>query len=137
MAGIVAPAAIVTLGVTVTDGELLESDTVTPPAGAGAGNVTGKGAACPGPIVTLAGRPMDPIDPPLVTATAAVAFVIFAALAVIVVEPGATPVTGTLTLATPAEKVAVPGTVATPGLLEARVTVSAAGNGADKLNVRF
>lgn len=135
--GVIAPPAIVTLGVTVTADEPLVSETVKPPAGAGIESVTGNGAGWPGPIVTLAGRPIAPMGAPPLTVTVAAALVIFAALAVIVVAPGAIPVTGTLTLVAPAAKAALAGTVATPGLLETSVTVSPAANGADKLNVRF
>ena len=55
------------------------------------------------------------------------------ALAWIVVEPVATPVTGTITLVRYAGTIAVAGTVATAGFPEIRVTVKPpAGAGADK-----
>ena len=38
----------------------LESETVTPPAGAGVGRVTAKGADWPGARITFEGRPMMP-----------------------------------------------------------------------------
>ena len=54
------------------------------------------------------------------------------------VVPGATPVTGTLTLVAPAEKVTVEGTMATAVLAELRLTVKPlAGAGPDRLSVTF
>lgn len=58
-------------------------------------------------------------------------------LPVIVVEPGAIPVTGTLTAPEPAVKVTLEGTVATLGLLEVRLAVSPLAGGADRLRLRF
>jgi len=62
VAGVVAPAAIVTVaGETVSfDVSLLASVTVTPPAGAGPGRVTGKGFDWPGDTVALDNSPIAP-----------------------------------------------------------------------------
>ena len=55
-----------------------------------------------------------------------------------VAEPGATPVTGTVTLVVPARKVTDAGTVATPVLSEIKLMVCPpAGAGADRFSVRF
>jgi hypothetical protein len=60
------------------------------------------------------------------------------ALAVIVAEPSATPVTGTGTLVAPATKFTLAGTVAAAVLLELRLTVKPpAGAGVVRFNVRF
>jgi hypothetical protein len=69
--GVLAPAAIKTLvGDIVTfDGSLLPKLTVTPPAAAGVGRLTGKESVCPGDTLTPAGRI---IDPALTTTTFAV-----------------------------------------------------------------
>ena len=69
--------------------------------------------------------------------TLAVALAMFGALAVMVTDPAATPVTGTATLVIPVPKLTVAGTEATVALLELRLTTSAAGAGADRFNVRF
>ena len=60
--GVVCPSVKKSVGdMTVTlDVSLLESDTMTPPLGAGVPKVTGKGVCCPGGTVTLAGRPIPP-----------------------------------------------------------------------------
>lgn len=58
-------------------------------------------------------------------------------LAVIATEPGATPVTGTLTAAEPAAKVTVAGTVAILGLLELRLDVTPPPGADERLSVRF
>src|SRR5450631_2725941 len=92
-AGVTAPAAMKTVGVIVTAGSPLASETVTPPAGAGTDNVTGKGAGWFGPIITFAGRLILPLGTPKVTVTLAPAFVKFGALALIDVVPVATGVT--------------------------------------------
>jgi hypothetical protein len=68
----------------------------------------------------------------------AVALGIPGALAMMTAEPAATPVTGTGTLVAPATKFTLPGTVATPVLLEFRLTAKPpAGAGVDRLSVRF
>src|SRR4029078_8786518 len=58
------------------------------------------------------------------TFTVAVAGAIFGALAVIMLEPVAKPVTGTFTLLDPDGNVTVAGTVAAAGLLDARLIVN-------------
>jgi hypothetical protein len=72
-----------------------------------------------------------------VTVTLAVVLGMLPALAVIVADPAATPVTGTETVVAPVPKVTVAGTVATLVLLELRLTASPAAAGADKVRVRF
>jgi hypothetical protein len=115
---LVAPAAIVTLAGAVTFVvSLLASVIVTPPAGAGADRVTVKFFDRPKPTDT--GVTVIPIG----TFTVAVADVMPVALAVIVAEPLATPVTVTVALVAPAAKFTVAGTVATPVALEFRFTV--------------
>ena len=110
--------------------------TVTPPAGAGVPNVTAKVAACVGPTVTFAGRPMEP---GATTVTLAVVSAMFGVeLAWIVVVPGATPVTATVAVLVLAAMVTVAGTVAAAVLLELKLIVTPpAGAGADNVNVRF
>ena len=72
------------------------------------------------------------------TVTLAEAFPKDGALAVMVAEPSATPVTGTFMLVAPAANVTDAGTVETPGLLEFRLAVTPPGGaGADKFNARF
>jgi len=134
--GVVAPAATSTVDVTVTlDGSLLVKVTVTPPAGAGVVRVTASGPDCPTPTVTPAANVMEP---GLATVTFAVVSAMPGALARITVEPGATPVTGTVAVVAPAAKVAVGGTVATTVLSEIRLTVRPPdGAGADRVRVRF
>lgn len=61
----------------------------------------------------------------------------FAALPVIVTDPAAIPMTGTGTLVPPGGKTTVVGTVATAGLLELRLTVSAVTAGSERFSVRF
>jgi hypothetical protein len=136
VAGVVAPGAMETLGVTVTlERSLLSRVTITPPAGAACDRVTANVADCPSPTVVVAGTLTDSTA---CTVTLAVALGIPGALAVIVAEPAATPVTGTGTLVAPATKFTLPGTVALLGLLELRVTVNPpAGAGADRFSVRF
>ena len=135
-AGVVAPAAMATLAVTVTlDGSELVSAMVTPPAGAGVAKLTGNAADWPNPNATgLAGSVIEPG----VTVTLAVASAIFGgALAWITADPPPTPVTGTIALVEFAAKVTDGGTVATPVLLELRLTFRAVGAGAARFSVRF
>src|ERR1017187_377825 len=118
VAGLVAPAAIVTVAGTVTFVvSLLDRLTVTPPAGAAADRVTVKFVDRPKPTDT--GVTVILIG----TFTVAVADVMPVALAVIVAEPLATPVTVTVALVAPAAKFTVAGTVATPVALEFKLTV--------------
>src|SRR6476469_2782880 len=81
--------------------------TVTPPAGAGVVRVTAMGTDWPTPTVT---PPASVMEPGLATVTLAVVSVIPGALARMTVEPGATPVTGTVAVVAPAANVAVAGT---------------------------
>jgi hypothetical protein len=121
VAGVVAPAAMKTLaGDTVTLVlSLLARLTVTPPAGAFWDRVTVNGFDWPKFTEVVAGTPIDI----WVTFTVAVADVMPVALAVMVAEPTATPVTVTVALVAPAAKVTVAGTVATLVALEFRLTV--------------
>ena len=82
---------------------------------------------------------IDPESKLLVITTAAVAFETFAMLVLVVTDvvPGATLVTATFTVDAPAAKVTLEGTVATAGLLEARLTVSADGAGPERFNAKF
>ena len=61
----------------------------------------------------------------------------FSALAMIVTDPADTPVTGTDTLVATVGTLTAAGTVATAGLVELRLTVSAAVAGTDRFSVRF
>lgn len=75
---------------------------------------------------------------PAATVTLAVASVIPGKLARTTLDPVATPVTGTLTLTSPAPIVTEAGTVAAAVLDELNVNVKpAAGAGADNVKVRF
>ena len=117
--GVNCPAAIVTFaGDTVTFEEsLLANETVTPFEAAGEGSVTGNGTERPRPIVTLDGRM---IGAELTTDTFAILSGAPAALAWTVANPGATPVTGTITLVVNAAKLTLAGTVAIVVSLELR-----------------
>jgi hypothetical protein len=106
------------------DASELESVTRRLPAGAGVDRVTGNALVCPTERIVPEGNPMDPPPPTPVTVTLSVTGGTFAtpAVAVIVVVPGARP---EIRNCTPPEFwiiVAVGGTVATPGLLEVRVS---------------
>ena len=100
--GCVAPAAIVTVEgeIETIAGLLLESATVTPLAGAGAGKVIWNGADLPRPTDTFEG---NPIVPALLTVMLVVALDTFGVvvLAVMVVVPTLTPVTATVTEVAP------------------------------------
>ena len=123
-------------GATVTvEGSLLTSEINTPPAGAAVDNVTGNDADWPGATVVTAGR-MIP-DDEAETVALPFAFPKFGVLAVMVADPGVTPVTGTVTLVAPAPNVTIAGTVATPVLLELRLAVSPAVAAADRFKVKF
>ena len=121
-AGVVSPDAINTVAGDIVSVEVssLDNDTVTPPAGAGDPNVTGKSTEALRPTLRFAGSVMIP---GAVTVTLAVAFARFGVtvLAVIVVEPGPTAVTGTSTLFWFAVMVTVDGTVAALVLEEVSV----------------
>ena len=132
------PAAMKTLGTEIVTLEvsLLLSATVTPPVGAAVPKVMGNGVGWFGASVREAG---SPIVPGAVTATLAVVFAIFgvAVLAVIVVEPSPTGVTGTFTLFWFAGIVTETGAVATPVLEEVSVNVTAEGASAERTSERF
>lgn len=133
----VCPAGIKTVAgeMLTLEGSLLDKVTVTPPAGAGADNVTTKGADCPEVNVTFEGKL---IPPAACTLMLAVASARFGPLARITVEPGATPVTGTLTLVLFCAIVTFAGTVAAPGLSELRLTVTPpAGASPESVRVKF
>lgn len=127
-----------TEGVTVAEGSLEDSETVTPPAGAGIDSVIGNAADWFVPTVTLAGSTIVPCETDA-TVMFAVALAIFAepAFAVIVAEPAPTPVSVTLALVAPAPNVTLAGTVAALALLELKVTVKGVGTDADRLSVMF
>src|ERR1039458_10127301 len=128
--GAVCPAGIVMLAADMVSLEVsvLARDTVTPPAGAGVGNVTGKNTCAPNPTVTLDGKP---IAPTVTTFTSA------AALAWITDVPMAMPVTGTVTLVLVAAKVTVVGTVTAAGLLELILTTRQIGRaGPERFSVK-
>jgi hypothetical protein len=136
--GVVCPARMVTVpGETVTlEVSLLVSVIVTFEA-ACEGKVTARAADPPNPSVVLDG---SVIAPALCTVTLAVAFGTFGTLvlAVMVVEPGATPVTATVVVFVFAAKVTEDGTVANAGLPEARLTIRPpAGAGAERFSARF
>lgn len=118
------------------DGLLLLSVTVTPPAGAGVPKVTGKSTVALKPTFRFDGIVMLP---GAVTVTVSVALGIFgvAVLAVMVVEPGATGVTITVTLLWFAGIVTDGGTVAAPGLDEFRLKVTLEGAGTESVSERL
>src|ERR1035437_8158381 len=118
------------------EGSLLASVMNTPPAGAAVPKVIGKLTVSPGAKVTFPGRRIPPAAG-CVTVTLAVALAMFGALAVIVTDPAAIPVTGTAALVIPVAKLTVAGAEATAALLELRLTTSAARAGADRFSVRF
>ena len=136
VAGVVAPAAMVTVGDEIVriDVFVLLSETVVPPEGAGTGRVTGNGTDWFGPTVTFAGRMMVPR---FATVTLTVVLPTPVPLAVIVAPPGVTPVTGTSTVVALAAKATVAGTVAFADE-ELRLMVSpVAGACAERFSVRF
>lgn len=105
--------------------------------GAGCAKLTLKAVDSPTPTTTPEATMMSAVG---LTVTFAVVFGRLAGaleLAVIVVAPTDTPVTGTVALAAPAAKVTLAGTEAAPVLLEARLMVSPAGAGAERFSVRF
>ena len=106
-----------------------------PPAGAGDERVTEYGSVWPRGTVKLAGREMLPS---VATVTAAVVSARFGReLAWITAEPGATPVTGTVTLVAFAGNGRDAGTDAIAGWSDDRLTVSPDGAGAVRFRVRF
>ena len=135
--GVVDPAAIVTLAgeiVSVVMSVLLKV-TVIPPAGAAYDRLIGNVALCKFPTDAEAGRFTVPAP---ATVTVALVFARVAALALMVVVPNATPVTGTLTLVVFAAMVTVAGTVAIDVLVEVRLIVwPPAGAADDRTKLRF
>ena len=121
-AGWVCPAAMVTVAgaIVATFVLALESVTVAPPAGAGTVNAIGNGTDWPVFTERVEG---SVIEPNTDTVTLRLPPVMFGdvVLALIVDEPAATAVTCKPTLVALASMVALAGTVATEGLLEARV----------------
>ena len=135
VAGVVDPPAMNTEEVIVAAFVLLLfSVTVTPFTGAGVGRVTGNGTGCPGATLTPFGSPIVPPPLLLVRLTVAVALTTFGAEAVSIVEPGPTPVTSTFSLESPALKVTLVGTVATPVLVDDKVAVNDVGAGTGKVS---
>ena len=133
----VAPARIITLGVTIaTDGVSLLKVIVTFE-GAGAGRLTAIGVEAFGVTVT---PDCKPIDCRMVTVTLTEASGMFGSkFAWIRVDPPVprTPVIGTETELLPAGMVTVAGTVATPVLSECRLIVRAFGVVAESVSVKF
>ena len=136
MTGWVAPAGIITVvGEIVALPLLADNVTVAPPAGAAADKVTWNAIAFPTLTLLPAG---SEIAPWVCTVMEAVALVTLRAteLAVIVVEPIATPVTEKLVVVAPAAKVAVAGMVTMPVGLAAKLTTRPpAGAGADRVKL--
>jgi hypothetical protein len=136
--GVVFPEAINTFAGDIVSLEVssLDNDTVTPPVGAGDPNVMGKSIAVLRPALTLAGSVMLPGE---VTVTLAVALVRFGVtvVAVIMVEPGPTVVTGTATLFWFAGMVTVNGTVAAFVLEEFSVNVMLEGANTESVSERL
>ena len=117
------------------DASLLDSETISPPLGAGADKVTAKVADCPSPTEKLDGKM---IDPKVTTVIVAVASTRFAAVACTIAVPTAPPATDTIALEAFGAKLTVAGTVATEGLFELRATVKPPeGAGAERFRVRF
>ena len=109
--------------------------TVAPPAGAAADRVTWKATDFPTEALLPAG---SEIVPWVCTVTDAVALTMLgvAELAVIVVEPMATPVTEKLAVVAPGAKAAVAGSVIMPAGLATKLTTRPpAGAGADRVKL--
>jgi hypothetical protein len=131
------PAGMVTdAGTAATFGLLLERLTVTA-AGAAADSVTERGTDWPGARGEFAVIVMLPADCTVTVAVPFVTFGMLAAEAVMVAVPRLRPVTGTEALVAPCAIVTVEGTDTTPEGTALRLTVMAAGAGADNVTVRF
>jgi hypothetical protein len=115
------------------DVSLLESETVTPPLGAGEPSFTERGTCWPGDTTRLAGRVNDPLT---VTAKLMSAM-LGAALAWITALPAPTAVTGTETEEAPGGRLAAAGTVATLMSEELRLMVRPVGAGTGSWMVTF
>jgi hypothetical protein len=112
-------------GVTMTfEASLLFSVTVTPPAGAGADSVTPKDADWPSFTGVLAGEMIVPVTVTMAVTVAGKFTTI--ADAVITADPGAIPVTGTVTVVAPGARLTVAGTVTLLGSSELRLTIKPA-----------
>lgn len=135
-AGVVWPARIVTVdGETVTFVTSLLPKVTVVFVGACPVRLTGKVTGKLRGALVLRGTTTAPR---VTTETAAVVSARFGReLAWSVVEPVATPVTGTFTLMALVGKLTVAGTLATDGLSELRLTTRPAGAGDDRLRVRF
>jgi hypothetical protein len=134
--GVVCPALIKTLpDTTVTfDVSLLESNTVTPLAGAGAPSVIVYGACWPGATFIVAGNVIEACTVTLEVVSARLGKL----LAWTTVLPGPRMVSGTSTVVVPCAKVTVESTVPTLTLLEDRLTARPPiGAAPDRVNVRF
>jgi hypothetical protein len=135
---LVAPAVNVTVAGTVATPVLLELKLAVNPADAGPDKFNVRFCVLPALTVRLPGEKKLLPPPAGVTVTSAVAFGMPVALAVIVADPAATPVTGTVTLLAFAPKFTNAGTMTVPGLLELRLTVNPlAKAGDDRFSVRF
>ena len=138
VAGVIAPPAMKTLGVTVNfEGSLLTSVTVMPPSGAGTDKLTGRSTAWVIPTAWKTGR--ITVGALTTVTLAAVVGKKGGSLAVITVDPNPTLVTGTFTLLVLAANVTVDAdSVATLVLLELRLNVRPpAGAGADRTSERL
>jgi len=137
-ATLVAPAVNVTVAGTVATPALVELRLAVSPAVAGPDRFSVRFPVEPALTVRLPGEKKLLPPPAITTVTPAVAFGMPVALAVSVVDPAASPVTGTFTLLVLAPKLTVEGTVATPILPALRLTVRPlAGAGTDRFSVRF
>jgi hypothetical protein len=132
--GTVAPVGIVIVAVTVTFDVSLEASVIRTGDGAGDDRVTANAVDWPSPTVVVGGTVID--TPWMVTAAVA-SGILGEELAWMVVEPIATPVTGTVVLLVLAAMITEAGTVATAALSELSAMVIAAGVTADKLSVAF
>ncbi len=137
VAGVVAPAGMKALGVTLNREVSPETRaTAMPPAGAGAPNDNDNTVDCPACTLVLAGMLSDP-GWTAITFTVAVTFDTPVALAVMVAEPAPAPVTGMVVLPDPGLKLTTEGTAATFVLLELTSTITAVDGAGDRFRVRF
>ena len=112
--------------------------TVTPPTGAATGKVIGKATDWPKTTDTFDGRPIIPAAALAVTLNVVLGIFGAVVLAVMVADPTAMPVTGTLTVVAPDANVTDDGTVATLVLLDARLMVRPPeGAGPESVSVAF
>src|SRR5579884_533453 len=118
------------------EGSLLVRVMVTPWTPAGEPRVTAYGAVVPRFTLAIGGMLM-PVGGTTFTLKVVLVMSGLLALAVMVAEPLAMLVTGTVTTVLFAGIVTVDGTVATPVLLDVSTTVSAVGGAEDRFNVTF